>query len=609
MRIFLLILLSIFMLPAKATSNTLESLLAPKQQVFLPVHEAFKLDFDQQGSTLFIGWDIAPGYYLYKKKLEFVGKGADITLPEFAHGVEFEDEFFGKTEVYFEQFSIVAKLANIQQDAVVKVRYQGCAEAGLCYPPEIVTIPLTALANSASVASSVLSDIATPADTTSTESDGKANVAKSESVPESFTDKLASQSLLTNIGLFFLAGLGLAFTPCVFPMFPILSSLIAGQQGLSTRKAFALSFVYVQGMAITYALLGLVIAHFGGQVQGYLQQPAVLISFSLLFVLLALSMFGWFDLRLPSSITEKLTNVSNQQKGGSVAGVFMMGVLSGLIASPCTTAPLSAALLYVAQSGDLVVGGITLYALSLGMGIPLLLLGTSGGKLLPKAGAWMEQVKVAFGFVMLVVPLVLLERIVDGQWLWGAFALWCIAFALYLHHWQSGLSQSKGKTLLWALATIGFVSGLAVINQQYLQPPSSSVAVQSNTVVQKGQFRLVSGLEELREAVAEANAEGKVAMVDLYAEWCVACKEFEKYTFPTPKVQQAFENYALLKLDLTESDERTIQIMETFQVFGLPSILFFDSNGEELPQYRVTGFVKEDEFARHLNLVHQAVTQ
>lgn len=602
MRIILLILLSILMLPAQANNNTLESLLAPKQQTFLPVHEAFKLDFDQQGTTLFVGWDIAPGYYLYKKKLEFVGKGADITLPEFAHGIEIEDEFFGKTEVYFEQFSVVAKLANIQNDAVVKVRYQGCAEAGLCYPPEIVTIPLTALANSTSVASSVLSDIAQPAETKSANS-------TNEPAPQSFTDKLASQSLLTNIGLFFLAGLGLAFTPCVFPMFPILSSLIAGQQGLSTRKAFALSFVYVQGMAITYALLGLVIAHFGGQVQGYLQQPAVLISFSLLFVLLALSMFGWFELRLPSSITEKLTNVSNQQKGGSVAGVFMMGVLSGLIASPCTTAPLSAALLYVAQSGDLVVGGITLYALSLGMGIPLLLLGTSGGKLLPKAGAWMEQVKVAFGFVMLVVPLVLLERIVDGQWLWGAFALWCIAFALYLHHWQSGLSQSKGKTLLWALATIGLVSGLAVINQQYLQPKSNSVAVQSTNVVQKGQFRLLNGLDELRAAVAEANEQGKVAMVDLYAEWCVACKEFEKYTFPTPKVQQQFENYALLKLDLTESDERTIQIMETFQVFGLPSILFFDKNGEELPQYRVTGFVKEDEFATHLNRVYQAVTQ
>ncbi|MFC0117500.1 protein-disulfide reductase DsbD [Pseudoalteromonas xiamenensis] len=603
MRILLLLLLSLVLLPAQATTSVLDNLLAPKQQTFLPVHEAFKLDFDQQGNTLFVGWDIAPGYYLYKKKLEFIGKGASIALPEFDHGTEIDDEFFGKTEVYFNQFSVVAKLSDIVQDGVIKVRYQGCAEAGLCYPPEIFTIPLTPT-QTPSVAASVLSAIGQePEITKDSTTAQKENT--STAGDQTFTEKLANQGLLTNIGLFFIAGLGLAFTPCVFPMFPILSSLIAGQQGLSTRKAFGLSFVYVQGMAITYALLGLVIAHFGGQVQGYLQQPVVLISFSLLFVLLALSMFGWYELSLPSKLTEKLTNISNQQQGGNILGVFIMGVLSGLIASPCTTAPLSAALLYVAQSGDLFVGGITLYALSLGMGVPLLLLGTSGGKLLPKAGAWMEQVKTAFGFVMLVVPLVLLERIVDGQWLWTAFALWCIAFALYLHHWQSGLVQSKGKTVLWALAVIGLMGGGLSLHHVYFEQAQTTIS--KTQELQKGEFTLVANLEELDKAVAQANAEGKVAMVDLYADWCVACKEFEKYTFPTPKVQKAFENYALFKLDLTESDERTIKIMETFQVFGLPSILFFDANGDELPQYRVTGFVREEAFATHLDRVYSAV--
>ncbi|CCQ11153.1 Cytochrome c-type biogenesis protein DsbD,protein-disulfide reductase [Pseudoalteromonas luteoviolacea B = ATCC 29581] len=601
MRIFLLIL-SLLCLPVMASNSVLDSLLAPKQQTFLPVNEAFKLDFDQQDDVLFVGWDIAPGYYLYRHKLEFVGKGVDLTLPDFAPGVEIEDEFFGKTQVYFDQFSLVAKLTNLSENAVVKIRYQGCAEAGLCYPPEIVTIPLsTSHSSSQTVLSSMnLKDDATTAAVAQNQSD------RETSSSTSFTDKLASQSLITNVGLFFLAGLGLAFTPCVFPMFPILSSLIAGQKGLSTRKAFGLSFVYVQGMAITYALLGLVIAHFGGQVQGYLQQPAVLYSFSLLFVLLALSMFGWFELRLPSSLTEKLTNVSNQQKGGSIAGVFIMGVLSGLIASPCTTAPLSAALLYVAQSGDLIVGGITLYALSLGMGLPLLLLGTSGGKLLPKAGAWMEQVKVAFGFVMLVVPLVLLERIIDETLLWSLFALWSITFALYLHHWQSGLSQSKGKTVLWTLAVLGLVIGVSTL-YKYHVVTTPQATTNTNTTTQTGKFTTLPDLPALRAAVAEANAQGKLVIVDLYAEWCVACKEFEKYTFPTPKVQKAFENYALFKLDLTESDERTIEIMETFQVFGLPTILFFDLQGDELPQHRVTGFVGEDEFSTHLNKVHQLV--
>ncbi|WP_462164748.1 protein-disulfide reductase DsbD [Pseudoalteromonas xiamenensis] len=603
MRISLLLLLSLVLLPAQATTSVLDNLLAPKQQTFLPVHEAFKLDFDQQGNTLFVGWDIAPGYYLYKKKLEFIGKGASITLPEFEHGTEIDDEFFGKTEVYFNQFSVVAKLSDIVQDGVIKVRYQGCAEAGLCYPPEIFTIPLTPT-QTPSVAASVLSAIGQEPEITKDPTTAQKENT-STAGDQTFTEKLANQGLLTNIGLFFIAGLGLAFTPCVFPMFPILSSLIAGQQGLSTRKAFGLSFVYVQGMAITYALLGLVIAHFGGQVQGYLQQPVVLISFSLLFVLLALSMFGWYELSLPSKLTEKLTNISNQQQGGNILGVFIMGVLSGLIASPCTTAPLSAALLYVAQSGDLFVGGITLYALSLGMGVPLLLLGTSGGKLLPKAGAWMEQVKTAFGFVMLVVPLVLLERIVDGQWLWTAFALWCIAFALYLHHWQSALVQSKGKTVLWALAVMGLMGGGLSLHHVYFEQAQTTTS--KTQELQNGEFTLVANLEELDKAVAQANAEGKVAMVDLYADWCVACKEFEKYTFPTPKVQKAFENYALFKLDLTESDERTIKIMETFQVFGLPSILFFDANGDELPQYRVTGFVREEAFATHLDRVYSAV--
>ncbi|CAM4074153.1 protein-disulfide reductase DsbD [Pseudoalteromonas byunsanensis] len=596
MRALLFVFSLMWLLPAQANNDVLNSLLAPKQDTFLPVNEAFKFDFDQQGNILFTGWDIAPGYYLYKKKLEIIAKNADIDVGEYADGVEIEDEFFGRTEVYFDSFSVVSKLSNISDDAVVKIRYQGCAEAGLCYPPEVITIPLSPLAMVQGSGKSTANTQATKA----------AVISEPTSSDEelSFTERLANQSLMANLAIFFMVGVGLAFTPCVFPMFPILSSLIAGQKGLSTKRAFSLSFVYVQGMAVTYALLGLVVAALGGQVQGYIQHPAVLISFSLLFVLLAMAMFGWYEIKLPNSVMSRLTAISNQQKGGNYLGVFSMGVLSGLIASPCTTAPLSAALLYVAQSGDYFIGGITLYALSLGMGLPLLLLGTSGGKLLPKAGAWMEQVKTLFGFIMLVVPLILLERIVDFDIiLWLASGL-MLATALYLHHWQSQQNTGLLKTLLWGIASLLLVSALMV--SKHLIWPSKTINVAQTTQGEK-KFQLVADLDALREAIEQANDNGQIAIVDLYADWCVACKEFEKYTFFEPEVQQQFKHFALLKLDLTQNNDKSIEIMKEFNVFGLPTMLFFDSQGNELPDLRVTGFLGPEPFAKHLEKVRVAV--
>ncbi|TQF72929.1 protein-disulfide reductase DsbD [Pseudoalteromonas luteoviolacea] len=592
---FTLLFISSFQ--AQANNNVLDSLLAPKQQTFLPVDQAFQFDFDQQGSVLFTGWDIAPGYYIYKHKLEFVGKEADIKVPELAKGKMIEDEFFGRTEVYFDELSVVSKLSNVAQGAVVKIRYQGCAEAGLCYPPEIIEIPLTAFGSSGAAA-------VTPATThdTKQQSEPVSQPIQKDDGELSFNERLAQQSFAANLGAFFLVGVLLAFTPCVFPMFPILSSLIAGQKNLSTKKAFSLSFVYVQGMAVTYAALGLVVAYFGGHIQGYIQHPAVLISFSILFIILAFAMFGWFELRLPSGMMSKLTEISNQQKGGNYTGVFMMGVLSGLIASPCTTAPLSAALLYVAQSGDYLVGGLTLYALSLGMGLPLLLLGTSGGKLLPKAGGWMEQVKTLFGFLMLFVPLILLERILDFDIIVMLASVLAIATALYLHYWQSGQQQGKGKTILWAMSMTLFVSAFLMAQSVLFKQPVSQTTVVSSQLEEK-KFRLIEGLEGLNTEVAKANQQGQIAVVDLYADWCVACKEFEKYTFPEAEVQKEFQHFELLKLDLTESNDTTFEIMDHFTVFGLPSMLFFDKDGNEIPELRVTGFMNAEDFAEHLRKV------
>ena len=591
MRFLFLLLVTLLIAPAKATSNNvLNDLLAPTQQTFLPVTQAFEFDFDQQGRTLFIGWDIAPGYYLYKQKIEILAKDASIDVGSLGDGEIIEDEFFGKTEVFFQSVSIISKLSDVNEGAVVKVRYQGCAEAGLCYPPEVITIPLSVIAGEQS-------QNATPSNAASalTESTSQPDAATTKK-DLSFTEQLASQSLAINLLVFFAVGVGLAFTPCVFPMFPILSSLIAGQQNLSTKKAFALSFVYIQGMAVTYAALGLVVAALGGQVQGYLQHPYVLISFSLLFVLLAMSMFGWYEIKLPSSMMNKLTQASNNQKGGNYVGVFLMGVLSGLIASPCTTAPLSAALLYVAQSGDYLVGGLTLYVLSLGMGLPLLLLGTSGGKLLPKAGGWMEQVKTLFGFVMLVVPLILLERLISANIILLMAGILALAAALYLHHWQSNQQQSKLKTGLWFAAMLLVFTGFSLA-KDYFWP----VQVQVNS--QKNEFKHVANLAELKVAVDDANKQGRLVMVDLYADWCVACKEFEHYTFPDENVQKEFSHYQLIQIDLTESDSKTIELMEEYDVFGLPSILFFNTQGQELSTLRVTGFLNAEDFAKHLATV------
>ena len=604
MRFFFLLLVTLLTVPVKAaTNNVLGDLLGPPQQTFLPVDQAFVFDFDQQGSTLFVGWDIAPDYYLYKKKIEIIAKGANIQVGDSGRGEIIEDEFFGKTEVFFNSASVISKLSNVTEGAVVKVRYQGCAKAGLCYPPEVISIPLSVISGAqvknvdqnnttdeAATAQSTFTALNEPATEPTTNSDDTEKDL-------TFTEQLASQGLITNLLIFFVVGVGLAFTPCVFPMFPILSSLIAGQQNLSTKKAFALSFVYIQGMAVTYAALGLVVAALGGQVQGYLQHPFVLVSFSLLFVLLAMSMFGWYEIKLPSSMMSKLTQVSNNQKGGNYVGVFLMGVLSGLIASPCTTAPLSAALLFVAQSGDYLVGGLTLYVLSLGMGLPLLLLGTSGGKLLPKAGGWMEQVKTLFGFVMLVVPLILLERLVSADIILLMAGVLALATALYLHHWQSSQTQSKLKTALWFAATLLVMTGFTLTKNYFWPVQAVQVSSQSN------EFKKVADLAELKEAVAQASNEGRMVMVDLYADWCVACKEFEHYTFPDAKVQSEFSHYQLIQVDLTNSDNKTIELMEEYTVFGLPSILFFNTQGKELTTQRVTGFLNAEDFAKHLATV------
>ena len=551
---------------------------------FLPVDDAFQFDFEQDGNQLTVKFEIAEGYYLYKKQFRTTTKGADVEDPVFPDtSVQIEDEFFGVSDVFYDSLHFTYVITDSKKDGVVNVRYQGCAEAGLCYPPTVKQIYLSELPQSD---------------------------ARSEQF--NLADKLSSDDSLALTLLAFLGlGILLAFTPCVFPMYPILSGIVIGQgKEIKTSRAFALSFVYVQGMAITYSILGLIVASAGVQFQAALQNPILLSIFIVLFVLLALAMFGAYNLQLPSSWAEKLNNLSNDQKSGNYIGVFVMGILSGLIASPCTTAPLTAILLYIAQSGDLVLGFFALYILSIGMGIPLILFGITGGKLLPKAGAWMDIIKTTFGFMMLAVAIFFVERI----WVSEYSLLLYSALGLGMFTYYFVMNANSTTTFMKGVRSLVIFLGLfasAMLGYKVLFPTQTLVvSTNGDTASQSGvqfsdkghpEFTVVKNLTDLREKVAAANAEGKTVMVDLYADWCVACKEFEKFTFPDPAVVQALSNTEWMQIDLTHNTHEGAEIYEEFDIFGLPTIMFFDVNGDELTQSRVTGFMRAEPFASHVN--------
>jgi thiol:disulfide interchange protein DsbD len=583
-----------------AESDSLQGLF-DEQPTFLKVEEAFGFAFEQVDGKLVVSWDIEDGYYLYKKQFKTVVKNAELSEPIYPTSTQIEDEFFGVSDVFLEDMIVEYEITSADQDAIVKLRYQGCATAGLCYPPTTKVIYLNAVGDAS---------MATPASSSSNSSN--------DSEQFQLADRLLSNdSLLITLSLFVLLGLGLAFTPCVFPMYPILSSIIvgAGKEKLTTSRAFFLSFVYVQGMAITYSLLGLVVASAGVQFQAALQSPVILITFIILFIALAIAMFGGYEIQLPSKWQEKLNGVSNSQKAGNPIGVFIMGVISGLVASPCTTAPLTAILLVIAQSGDLTLGFTALYALSIGMGIPLILFGMTGGRLLPKAGQWMNVVKASFGFMMLSVAILFVERFIIADW---TMLLW-VALGLALFSYWFVVNQDTKTTFLKGVRTLLIMLGLVVSiivgisstaklgwHSLALTAPNATSNMSSSTTQsqlnEKGhpEFMVVKNLEDLYAKVGAASAEGKSVMVDLYADWCVACKEFETRTFPDPRVIKALDNTVWMQIDLTDNTPQGLEFQEQFNITGLPTILFFDRNGYEVPRARVTGFMKAEPFAQHV---------
>lgn len=571
------LLLGVLFTPVRASSDLLGSLgiQASAKPAFLKVDEAFTLESEQQGNRLLLRLRIADDYYIYRHSLRFQGHNLTFSEPVLPGGTEHEDDFFGKTRVYYQEVEIPVTLTEAGQQASLKISYQGCT-VGLCYPPTTKVVEVQSLMATSG------DDEATPA------------------APSSQQDKLAaalgSQGFWLSIAAFFALGLGLAFTPCVFPMYPILTGIIAGAgHRLSTHRAFLLSFVYVQGMALTYTLLGLVVASAGLQFQAALQHPYVLIGLSVMFVLLALSMFGLYTLQLPSSLQTRLSGFSNRQQGGSVAGVAIMGMISGLVCSPCTTAPLSGALIYVAQSGDLWLGSAALYALSLGMGLPLLLLGTSGGKLLPKAGAWMDVIKQLFGFALLAVPILLLSRLWSDQTTTLAWLGWGLALCAYLYHHNQHQPHSIGKSLRGFVLLLAMISAV-VVGKDLLLPPSGA---QTSAETRAPQFIRIKTQDDLKTQLAAAR--GKPVLLDLYADWCVACKEFEHKTFSDPAVRERFADMVLLQADVTANDDADVELLNGLNVLGLPTLIFFDRAGNELTGQRVTGFMGPAEFLAQLD--------
>ncbi len=563
-------------------------------QQFLPVDDAFVFRAMMEDAyTLRATWVIADGYYMYKDKFAFSTNSdtAQLGVPRFPESQIKTDEYFGESEVFYRQVDVLIPISRTGPQAGqfdLEVAFQGCAEDGICYPPTLRSVTVSLPAASA---------------------DDKPR--DFESAPVSEQDRLSA--LITNAGLlavmatFFGFGLLLAFTPCVLPMIPILSGIIAGQgENVSTGRAFSLSLTYVLGMALTYTVAGAAFAAVGSQAQSFFQQPWLIISFSLLFVVLALSMFGLFELQMPSALQSRLADASNKQKTGTFVGTAIMGALSALVVTACVAPPLVAALAVIGQSGDVIRGSAALFALSMGMGTPLLIIGTSAGRLLPKAGPWMDKVKGLFGVMLLGVSVWMLDRILPGSVILFMWAGLAFVTGVYLGALEPVPDGSTG--LRYIVKAIGLLAlaygvlmlvGAATGGDDPLRPLHGS-SLTGESSVQEVEFIGIKSVADLDAELTKASSQNKTALLDFYADWCVSCKEMEKYSFPDPAVQAALTNTVLLQADVTANDDVDQALLKKFGIFGPPSIIFFDSKGDELQGFRIVGFVRPVEFAAHI---------
>ncbi len=589
---------------------------------FLPVDQAFQLDARATGpDRLRAQWTIAEGYYLYRKKFSFevqAPAGARILETRLPPGQVKHDEAFGRMEVYHKGVTADLRLAGVQPGQKVKLRvgYQGCAEKGICYPPQHRTLdlvlPAAAAANTGPVAAGTPPAPTPPAQGARTPTAPPAAPAAPVTEQDRLAQTLAHSSVLVSLITFFGLGLLLAFTPCVFPMIPILSGIIVGQgENINTRRAFVLSLVYVLAMAVTYTVAGVVAGLSGENLQAAFQNPWVLGTFAALFVLLALSMFGFYELQLPAALQTRLNELSNRQRSGSLLGVAVMGFLSALIVGPCVAPPLAGALIYISHTGDPVLGGLALFALSLGMGAPLILVGTGAGKLLPRAGGWMNSVKAVFGVLLLAVAIWMLERIVPAAVTMGLWAALMIGTAVYLGAFDHLPADATGWRRLWkGLGLMLFIWGAAVLvglalgNRDVLQPlrGPGTLAGGPASVQPAGEprFRIIKTTADLDRAVAAAARQGKGVMLDFYADWCTECHRMDRFTFAAPQVRRALADVVLLRADVTANDAADKALLKRFGLLGPPTILFFGPDGRERSAYRVMGYMSPDDFARHV---------
>ena len=566
---------------------------------FLPVDEAFEpVLIPVDGNTVEVSWQITPGYYLYKDKIsvntntENVGLGS-LELPK---GKTKFDEFFGESEVYvkdvFARLSL-ARSTSGRTNFDLEVNYQGCAEAGLCYPPTTRVLSVE-LAEAKSIGDLPASASAAP-------------VSEQARLAQIIT----GSSIWAAAGLFFLAGLGLAFTPCVLPMVPILSGIIAGEgDDVTPMRGFTLALSYVLGMALVYTGAGIAAAAAGMQLQATFNQPWILILFASVFVILALGMFGTYDLAMPSSIQNKLSSVSGKQKSGTMIGAFVMGALSALIVTACVAPALIAALTVMAQTGDMLRSGIALFAMSLGMGAPLLLVGAAQGKFLPKSGPWMIAVKNAFGFMMLGLAIWMLSRILPGSatmLLWAVLVFMAGVFmgGLTTLTSESGSAQKLGKGFGFLAIFYGILLLLGALSggSNPMKPLATFSMGGSTTIAEEAHelpFRRIKTVDDLDREVAAAASQGKTAFLDFYADWCVSCKEMEAYTFTDDDVRSALSNTVWLQADVTANDEADQELLHRFGVFGPPTIIFFGKDGQQRHGYEVVGYMKAKDFVEHL---------
>ena len=591
-----------------------QSLSAAASNEPLPPEQAFVFEAIAASPTSVLArWTMPKGYYLYRDKSSVTltdGDGVTLGAPQWKTGVDHTDEHFGTVEVYFDEAELPIPLVREKgaaQKITLNAEYQGCQDNGICYPvmTKAVNVELPEATAQELAAAAVNQALPSPGQRPASPASGRGDVGQSEE--QVLAANLSSNRLLALLS-FFGFGLLLAFTPCVFPMIPILSGIIAGSgENISTRRAFVLSVVYVLATCVVFTIAGVVAGLAGANLQAAFQKPWILWSFATLFVLLSLSMFGFYELQLPSSWQSKIADISNKQKGGSLIGVAIMGLLSALIVGPCVAPPLAAAVLYISQQRDPVFGGLALFVLSLGMGAPLVVFGTAAGKFMPRAGAWMDAVKAVFGVLFLGLAIWMLSRILDGFWIMLMTGALLVASAVYLGALERLPDGVSGWRKLWkALGIVLLIAGAAELigaaaGGRDVTQPLAGIAASGGGDKHADElpFRTIKSVADLDREVAAAAAAGKPLMLDFYADWCVSCKEMEKFTFTQPEVHSGLSDFVLLKADVTANDETDQALLKRFALFGPPATIFF-KGGSELRALRLIGFEKAQAFVARI---------